>query len=309
MSAGETNEVAGTLHDRAVFWCPRDRNAASTPELQNPLVSQPAQGSKHGVLVHARYCSQVLGGRQPIARRGLPLGNGAPNLTGDLLVQVGGVAAIHLDTKHGARDTSSIMEASASHEPTPSPSAGRRVRAIIDDAWRRARRRRGAILLCLGLVGTVITLLLLRGETESANESGKSAPATAVAAPTVLRGSPYMGVACQSRDALACDRVGLSVRLDEQAVAVTATLGGKSFTLDDPDWSAKADGSMKRFGGFLEPAGLRDPGPLQVLAERPGRDRWLDSAPARFPVTLLIEREDGTTQRTEVRVGLAPGWG
>lgn len=165
------------------------------------------------------------------------------------------------------------------------------------------------VLICLGVAGALVALVLLRGESTTGPSS--STPPTAVAASEVLGGAPYMGVACQSADALSCDQVGLSVRLDEPAERVTATLGGKSFTLDDPEWSGNLkNGEAKRFAGFLEPAGLREPGPLRVLGrERPGRDRWLDSAPTKFPVALVIERGDGSTQTTKVRVWLAPGWG
>jgi hypothetical protein len=148
------------------------------------------------------------------------------------------------------------------------------------------------------------------GDDEATTSTGS---AVAVPAGEVIRGHPYMGIACPypAPDALACDRVGLSVRLTEPAHRVTATLGGRRFALDDPAYSGRLrNGESSRFAGYLHPAGLREPGPLHVLGHRrPGRDRWLDSAPSRFPVTLTLERKDGAMQMTKIDVWLAPGWG
>lgn len=126
----------------------------------------------------------------------------------------------------------------------------------------------------------------------------------------MIRGTPYMGVACSAPDALICDRVGLQVRLNEPAKKVTATLAGMSFPLTNPDWGPDPGGGpVKRFTGFLEHAGLRTPGQLHVLEKRQGHDRWLESAPSKYPVTLRIEREAGTIQTIQLRVWLAGGWG
>jgi hypothetical protein len=147
-----------------------------------------------------------------------------------------------------------------------------------------------------------------RGDDE-ATTSTDSLP-EAVAADEVIRGTPYMGIACSSPDALSCDRVGVSVRLTEPAHRVTATLGGTQFALDDPAYSGKLrNGESRRFAGYLRPAGLRKPGSLHVLGQRrSGRDRWLDR-PSKLPVTITIERKNGSTQTTSTKVWLAPGWG
>lgn len=164
----------------------------------------------------------------------------------------------------------------------------------------------------LGLLLIALSLAIVVGCGGEAT-SNSSGPAEAVAPDEVIRGHPYMGIACPypAPDALACDRVGLSVRLTEPAHRVTATVGGKEFALDDPAYSGRMrKGEASRFAGYLDRAGLRQPGPLHVLGHRrPGRDRWLDSAPNRFPVTLAIEHKNGTIQTTKTDVWLAPGWG
>jgi hypothetical protein len=168
----------------------------------------------------------------------------------------------------------------------------------------------GVMRYPLALAAVIAMMLVGCGGDDEATTSTASQP-EAVAAHDVLRGGPYMGVACASRDALSCDRVGVFVRLTEPAHRVTATLGGREFALDDPDFSGRLrNGEARRFAGYLEPAGLREPGPLHVLGQpRPGRDRWLDSAPNKFPVRLTIERKNGAMQTTQVDVWLAPGWG
>jgi len=147
------------------------------------------------------------------------------------------------------------------------------------------------------------------GGDETTTSTGS--PPVAVAANEVIRGAPYLGIACSSPDALSCDRVGLFVRLIEPAHRVSAILGGREFALDDPAYSGRLrNGESSEFAGYLRHAGLREAGPLHVLGQRrPGRDRWLDRAPTKFPVTITIERKDGAMQTTSMKVWLAPGWG
>lgn len=160
-------------------------------------------------------------------------------------------------------------------------------------------------------MSALVMLLLLRDNTKPAIQPGDSSPtAVAVAASSVVRGTPSMGVACSTPNALSCDRVGMQVRLEDPAARITATLAGMSFPLDNSDWGPDpAKRPVKRFTGYLNHAGLRTPGQPHVLEKSNGRYRWLESAPAKLPVTLRIERGDGTIQTTRVRVWLAGGWG
>jgi hypothetical protein len=93
-----------------------------------------------------------------------------------------------------------------------------------------------------------------------------------------------------------CDRVGLAVWLRRPARTVTARINGKPLDLDDPEWT---DRSRRMRVGFLQPAGLTDPGgPLNVPAHWegvPARSAWVD---------LDVDGE-----KTGLVVWLRAGWG
>src|SRR5437588_6450573 len=74
----------------------------------------------------------------------------------DLLVELGRLAAVGLDTEHSASDSSFIMSVIAPPPPVRPPDRDD-PEALIEEARRRARRRRfgyaAAVLLALGGVG------------------------------------------------------------------------------------------------------------------------------------------------------------
>jgi hypothetical protein len=108
-------------------------------------------------------------------------------------------------------------------------------------------------------------------------------------------------------NSFACDRVGLAVWLREPATSVEATIAGREFALDDPEWSGPTDeGERRLFAGFLQPAGLID-GPLKITPDD-GPDRWIGRNPVSTTVDLRIVDGD-TTTTTAVEVQLWPGWG
>jgi hypothetical protein len=76
-------------------------DAATAPELKEPLITEKAQGAENGVCVDAEDGRQVAGGRQAFAWFGFTVGDGAADFGGDLLEQVGVVLAVDLDGEHG----------------------------------------------------------------------------------------------------------------------------------------------------------------------------------------------------------------
>jgi hypothetical protein len=170
---------------------------------------------------------------------------------------------------------------------------------------RRRRRRAGRTALVAAVVVAAVVAgvgLLTGGAPE--REVPATPPPMEVAPRTLLQRT-YMGVACPVPNDLSCDRVGLYVRLRAPARAVTATIGGRRFRLDDPHFG---DGRVPRrdFAGYLRHAGLVGDGPLAVHAPTGGG--WMGYAPTPR-VTLEVTRADGTRVRTVKRIGLAPGWG
>jgi hypothetical protein len=124
----------------------------------------------------------------------------------------------------------------------------------------------------------------------------------------VLAEEPSMGVACRTPNSIACDRVRLGVTLRRPAVAVEVTLGGRSFKLDDPEWSGPAhNGRRTRFAGALQPAGLIN-GSLKVRADR-GRFYWIGTHPVFARVAILVNYGRRVTASTTFTVELRPGWG
>jgi len=166
-----------------------------------------------------------------------------------------------------------------------------------------------AAMKILAAVALVVVVAGCGGDGEEATSTAE-APVR-VRANDLLKRSPYMGVSCPTANAVACDRVGLHIALLEPATRVTAEIAGRPLALDDPEWSGRLRGGEGRaFAGFLQPAGLREPGPLQVVSPDPGKDHWIGRGPVHAPVTLRVERKDGSQETTRLeRVWLAPGWG
>jgi hypothetical protein len=166
------------------------------------------------------------------------------------------------------------------------------------------RVRATAVLLAVilsALVGGGVALIAstLNTQDRETPATPSYAVPTRVPPDTVLRRT-YMGVACPVPNDLSCDRVGLYVELRYPARAVEADIAGRRIRLDDPHWSGPARrGIRNAFAGFLRPAGLTRPGPLEVRPDRATSAR----------VRLIITRGDGTQVQTTQTIGLAPGWG
>lgn len=128
-------------------------------------------------------------------------------------------------------------------------------------------------------------------------------PASAAAPNRLLAGPPYLGVACPVANRTSCDRVGLAVWLRKPARSVVASMGGRSFRLDDPTWSGpRRNGLRRMFAGFQKPAGLRR-GPLRIPTT------WTGLPPVKTRVRIRVTLASGAVRTTRVTVGLSPGWG
>jgi hypothetical protein len=106
LAAGEVDELFRSLDDGAAFGCPCNRGAAPASELEQSLVAEQPQGPEDGVGVDVEDGSEILRGREPLSRFRLSVGDRPSDLTGDLFVQIGGVAAVDLDiqlTQRGAQ--------------------------------------------------------------------------------------------------------------------------------------------------------------------------------------------------------------
>lgn len=312
--AGERDELGGLGDDRAALRCAGDVDAAPAPEFEQALVAQHAQSAQHGVGVDLEHRGEIPRGRQAPAWAGLAVGDRAADLRGDLDVQERRVGVVDLDVQDDVSYSSFIESMSAA---SLSPPRWTRIpvtlaAAVIERARRRQRRRwaRVAVLLLAAIAVAALTYM-------TTSAGGKAQPANAPHAALVAAGavfdparSPYMGVDCPgTANSIACDRVGLALWLRRPAIAVTATIAGRSLTLhgarmNDP--TSAAPGPRKAFTGYLHPAGIID-----RLHVRPvDGEHWYGDGPAPSPtVTLRISYPGDRVVTTRLHIDLNPGWG
>jgi hypothetical protein len=186
---------------------------------------------------------------------------------------------------------------------TPDVAAG-----VIEEARARQWRRRilgAAIGAAAGAAAAVLLALLGSGGSGPVARSIATPPT--VASATVLARQPYMGMACASPQALACNRIGLAIWLRARAVTATARFDGESLALDSHKWSdAPVNGKHKFLAGFLQPGPFLNTGPFKALIAGMGRSGW------QAPITrvyLVIDYGAGHEVQTSTNVIGFGGWG
>jgi hypothetical protein len=116
-----------------------------------------------------------------------------------------------------------------------------------------------------------------------------------------LSREPYIAVRCPIANSIACDTAGLAVWLRSRVTRLSATIGGRTFTLHRS--------SAGWWEGSLHPAGFADPtSPLHITPDRPP-DYWA----GRHPVSAIVRIEgrltDGHVAARRLRLDLHAGWG
>jgi hypothetical protein len=106
VTACELDEVAGSFDDRALLGCADHGDATPAAELEQAFVAEQPERTQDGVRVHTEDGGEVLGGREALARLGFSVGDRPPDLTGDLLEEIGAIASVELDIQHDASNTS-----------------------------------------------------------------------------------------------------------------------------------------------------------------------------------------------------------
>jgi len=100
--ARQPNQRSGLLGDLGLVDFAGDGDAASAAELEEALVPQTTQGTKHGVGVDAHHRGQVAGGWEPVPGPGLALRDRTPDRRGGLVVQRDGACLVQLEISDGA---------------------------------------------------------------------------------------------------------------------------------------------------------------------------------------------------------------
>jgi hypothetical protein len=144
----------------------------------------------------------------------------------------------------------------------------------------------------------VLTMLIPIGNTL------RGCPRPQVTAQLRLAAPPRLGVACPRANSIACDRVGIGVRLDRAAALVVVEVAGRLVTLSPPDALTR----NALWLGYLHPAGLRHRGPLRVRWPR-GATLWSGRHAVRARVRVTAFLADGTTASLTSTVSLNTGFG
>jgi hypothetical protein len=184
-----------------------------------------------------------------------------------------------------------------------------RVRALFDEAWRRARRRRLATLGAVGLLLALALIIASRG-TEPSERAKPASPQPSVLA---LPKPPGIGVACHTANSIACDRVGIAVWMSTTPALpaqLVATIGDTSVELHDRTdaaYCASKPPCSHFYTAYLDHAGLLN-GALEVRPDE-GRYRWYGRHPVTAAMRITAITANGARAVTTRRVELAPGWG
>jgi len=180
---------------------------------------------------------------------------------------------------------------------------------VIKEARRRQRRRRATVVFVI--VSAALGVFVTFGHTGRSLRStgptaGRPGPVLALDNDALFSQPPYMGVSCGVPSSIACDRIGLTVWLSSPARAVTATIAGSTFHLDDRAWSGPLHhGQRTVFAGFLQPAGITTR--LGVTTER--GTHWEGSDGPDPLVIVTITRPGKPATQAWVNVHLMAGWG
>ena len=108
LGAGKLDQFLCAYDDRVSLGAAGDRNASAAAEVEQSFVTQEAHRAENGVRVDPEHSRKVTCRRQPLAGFRLSLGDCAPELRSDLMVQVERLIAINLDVNDDAIDTSVI---------------------------------------------------------------------------------------------------------------------------------------------------------------------------------------------------------
>jgi hypothetical protein len=152
----------------------------------------------------------------------------------------------------------------------------------------------------------VVMPLLLAVALGSCGGDEASAPLSRTGTQLALARQPYIGVACRNPNSIACDRVGLAVRLKRPARRLEARVAGHRVRMRSPGEFVTGRGIG--WEGYLQPAGLKS-GALAVEPELGTTDRWIGRKPVTATVSLRAHDRDGTWRSRTLRVQVHPGWG
>ena len=247
---------------------PGGSDSPPAAELQQPLISQQPQRPPHGAGVHGQHSGQISRGRKPRTRAHLAVGDGLADLGAHLIVEGQPVPAIHLDTEHGASETSTMRAAlpvAALRAGTPAET-----QLLIEQARAHARRRRRKTALAV-----IIIAAALGGGLAGAGAWPGSGPAA--------RGGPSRPAPLAARTGGVTGYIdpceGIDTGLPYAAATVTALRGRET-------WEPAGDGTRR----------LQLPATV-AARQHVGQNRkfYFDLAPGRYVLAARYDRGNAMT--------------
>jgi hypothetical protein len=160
-------QILSLRPDNATFGFARNRDTATSAELEHAFVSKCAKCPQHGVGVNAQDGCHVVRGRKALTRKNISVGDVATDLGGDLVMEGRAVVPVNLDMTHGDKGSVTIVSSTrTSLEEAPAPDLVDH-QLVIREARRRQRRRWLviAVVIVAACLGTAIVGLSGRGAT------------------------------------------------------------------------------------------------------------------------------------------------
>jgi hypothetical protein len=100
LDAGEGEQLACPVDDRAACRRTADTHSHSSPELEEPLVAECSQRTQDRVRVHTHHRRQVPGGGKSFAGLGVAFSDRPAYLPSHLNMERGRVGAVHTRENH-----------------------------------------------------------------------------------------------------------------------------------------------------------------------------------------------------------------
>jgi hypothetical protein len=109
LPASELHELPNPLHDSSALGRPGHGGSATASKLEQPFVLKQPQRAQDGVGVDSEDGREVSCRWESLTGLRLSVGYRTPNLGRDLLVEVGSIRPVHLDSNHCTSNTSAIV--------------------------------------------------------------------------------------------------------------------------------------------------------------------------------------------------------
>lgn len=165
VTPGELHEVTGAVENGAAAGGSDDGDPSPAAEFNQAFVAQQPQRAEHRIAVHVQHGRKVAGGREPLARADLAVGDRPADFRAHLFIEGQRILPVNLDTSHDDNQTStmkgdtrtSTIKSGVPPSPVPVAEGDVEAQILIKEARERARRRRRrGVLALVGLLAVAV---------------------------------------------------------------------------------------------------------------------------------------------------------